>query len=84
MVEDNSPGRDGRTTSGLRVEVDYGDLFDRAARVFTPGTPVKDPSLFSGRTREKDKLRHTIQQTGYHAVLYGERGVGKTSPSPTC
>ena len=49
--------------------------------VFTPGAPISEAELFSGRIDQVGKIIDTISQRGYHAVLYGERGVGKTSLS---
>ena len=54
--------------------------FDVGA-VFTPGAPINERELFSGRLDQIGKILDTISQRGYHAVLYGERGVGKTSLS---
>ena len=59
----------------------YGNLSFEAGRVFTPGAPLNERDLFAGRSPQIDKLIDAISQTGYHAVLYGERGVGKTSLS---
>lgn len=50
-------------------------------QVFTPGAPINERDLFSGRINQVGKVIDTITQTGYHGVLYGERGVGKTSLS---
>ncbi len=50
---------------------------------FTPNTPINSRSLFAGRTREVEKLMSAIFQPGAHAVLFGERGVGKTSLAVT-
>ena len=52
-----------------------------AGAVFTPGSPISEPTLFSGRLDQISKIIDTISQRGYHAALYGERGVGKTSLS---
>ena len=52
-----------------------------AGKVFTPGSPISERALFSGRLEQIGKIIDTISKTGYHAVLYGERGVGKTSLS---
>src|SRR5205085_2290427 len=35
--------------------------------------------LFAGRARELQTLVDVVGQRGQHAVVYGERGVGKTS-----
>ena len=53
----------------------------KAGRVFTPGAPISERALFSGRISQISTIINIISQTGYHAVLYGERGVGKTSLS---
>lgn len=50
-----------------------------AGHVFTPGSPISERELFAGRLDQVRKLVDTITQRGYHAILYGERGVGKTS-----
>ena len=49
--------------------------------MFTPGAPVNEKDLFSGRIEQIGKVLSAISQRGYHGVLYGERGVGKTSLS---
>ncbi len=51
----------------------------QAGQVFTPGAPVDEKDLFAGRIEQFDKVLQAATQRGYHAVLYGERGVGKTS-----
>jgi hypothetical protein len=52
---------------------------DRLRETYTPGTPVTDPQLFSGRTKLLEELRADLGVTGVHLVLFGEQGVGKTS-----
>lgn len=47
--------------------------------VFTPGAPIDRPDLFAGRLDQVMTLFGVLSQKGQHAVLYGERGVGKTS-----
>ncbi|HWW01682.1 MAG TPA: AAA family ATPase [Candidatus Acidoferrum sp.] len=51
----------------------------RISSTFTPSTPIDKRSLFAGRTPQITKLVNAIAQRGQHAVLFGERGVGKTS-----
>lgn len=53
----------------------------QAGSVFTPGSPVNEKDLFAGRLEQFDSVLTATSQRGYHAVLYGERGVGKTSLS---
>lgn len=51
----------------------------RAAKVFMPRTPVSTRELFSGRWDQLTALADSVVQVGLHVVIYGERGVGKTS-----
>ncbi len=51
----------------------------QAGKVFLPNTAVSTHELFSGRKRQITLLLDAINQTGLHAVVFGERGVGKTS-----
>src|SRR6267142_4671650 len=46
---------------------------------FRPSAPINRYSLFAGRKREIDSIVNAVFQAGQHAILYGERGVGKTS-----
>lgn len=59
------------------------DEFDvlalQVATVFTPGSPIDERDLFAGRTQQVREVVDAINLKGHHAVLYGERGVGKTS-----
>jgi Cdc6-like AAA superfamily ATPase len=50
-----------------------------ATKVFTPATPVSESALFAGRMKELRRVIDTINQRGRHSVIFGERGVGKTS-----
>ncbi len=47
--------------------------------VFTPATPIRTNDLFAGRAAQVEKMYNTMLEPGRHGVLYGERGVGKTS-----
>lgn len=50
---------------------------------FTPGAPIDSRDLFAGREKQVQKVIGTIFQKGSHPVLFGERGVGKTSLANT-
>jgi len=50
-----------------------------AAGIFTPNAPINRKDLFAGRTEQVQSLLNAIFQRGQHAIIYGERGVGKTS-----
>ena len=47
--------------------------------VFSPTTPIKKHDLFSGRISQLEKVCDAVNEPGQHAIVYGERGVGKTS-----
>lgn len=51
----------------------------QAGQVFRPGTPIDKFSLFAGRQEQVEEIVHAINQAGQHIVIFGERGVGKTS-----
>ena len=51
----------------------------KAGQVFTPGSPVNEHALFAGRLEQMRDVLNSITQRGQHIIIYGERGVGKTS-----
>lgn len=51
----------------------------RVGGAFSPTAPVDERKLFAGRLLQVQTLLRTIAQKGQHAILFGERGVGKTS-----
>jgi hypothetical protein len=55
------------------------DLQLRAARVFQPRTPIATRDLFAGRWGQITTIADAVGQSGLHVLIYGERGVGKTS-----
>jgi Cdc6-like AAA superfamily ATPase len=57
-------------------------LYD-AMMVFSPGAPIDEADLFAGRAAQIDRMIDTVMQRGLHAILYGERGVGKSSLANT-
>lgn len=56
----------------LRLEMRIGE-------VFTPAAPIDKASLFAGRVDQLRQILDAVSQRGQHAIIYGERGVGKTS-----
>ncbi len=67
--------------STARTEDDWRALWSDVTEAFSPGAPVQERDLFAGRQPQLQKLLDTVQQRGRHAVIFGERGVGKTSIS---
>ena len=51
----------------------------QAAKVFQPRQPIATRDLFAGRWNQITTLADAVGQPGLHVVIYGERGVGKTS-----
>lgn len=47
--------------------------------VFSPTSPIKRKDFFFGRRTQLEDVVDAINEIGQHAILYGERGVGKTS-----
>jgi hypothetical protein len=54
-------------------------LWAEVTDAFSPGAPIQERDLFAGRSPEIQALTDAVRQRGRHAVLFGERGVGKTS-----
>jgi Cdc6-like AAA superfamily ATPase len=54
-------------------------LLVQCGRTFTPSTPVNQRSFFAGRLKEIRQLIDVVNSTGRHGIIYGDRGVGKTS-----
>lgn len=55
------------------------ELSLEASRVFTPAAPIDDRTLFAGRLRQVQNVIDAVNQKGQHAIIFGDRGVGKTS-----
>jgi Cdc6-like AAA superfamily ATPase len=59
-----------------------GNKFDKKIDVmsaFSPSAPIDNKSLFAGRIGQITTILSVVVQRGQHAIIYGERGVGKTS-----
>jgi hypothetical protein len=60
-------------------EADFLDRTRRVAEAFRPAAPIDRRDLFAGRGQQIADLFSIVSQPGQHAIVYGERGVGKTS-----
>jgi Cdc6-like AAA superfamily ATPase len=58
--------------------------FDTLFEVFSPSAPVDREEIFAGRADQLAALAVVSRQRGQHGVIYGERGVGKTSLARIC
>lgn len=47
--------------------------------IYTPSYPIEIRELFSGRTEQLSAVFDFLRQKGKHIIVYGDRGVGKTS-----
>lgn len=66
-------------SAATMTDDDWRALRGEAEILFTPGTAIKEQELFAGRREQIEKLAQRIRLPGSHAVIYGERGVGKSS-----
>ncbi|MFC7243695.1 AAA family ATPase [Catellatospora aurea] len=63
---------------------DFLSMVARINRVFRPSVPIDDRDLFAGRIAQLQSLVEIATTDGQHGVVYGERGVGKTSLASVC
>ena len=72
-----------RTTAGDHLDQDQRDIFGRRRvrlrNAFTPAQPVVDPEMFAGRKGILQTLIRSVEDERLHILVYGDRGVGKTS-----
>lgn len=55
------------------------ELIAKIGTVFSPAAPINRRDLFAGRIEQLQKVFDAISTRGQHAIIFGERGVGKTS-----
>lgn len=71
----NPAGRIGRRFGGVGAQ----DARALIRDAFTPSQPVNDRGMFAGRRALLEDLIVAIEDQRLHFVLYGDRGIGKTS-----
>lgn len=52
---------------------------DRLSMAFTPNRPIDLPEFLAGRIPLLRTMKDAIGTRGQHVILYGDRGIGKTS-----
>lgn len=62
---------------------DWGLAVTKARQLFNPSSPIDEARLFSGRVEQVNDLLDIVYERGAHAVIFGERGVGKSSLANT-
>jgi Cdc6-like AAA superfamily ATPase len=66
-----------------QTDADWQARIYDAIQAFSPGAPIDEFDLLAGRGPQIDRMIDTVMQRGQHAILYGERGVGKSSLANT-
>jgi len=66
-----------------KTDADWQARIYDALEAFSPGAPIDEFDLLAGRQAQIDRMIDTVMQRGLHAILYGERGVGKSSLANT-
>lgn len=51
----------------------------RAGQVFQPRTPISRRDALAGRWEQLKAINDAVSEVGLHVVIFGERGVGKSS-----
>lgn len=55
------------------------EKFSHINQIFTPSAPIDSLEYFVGRDNEIRKIQQAVIERGQHAVMFGGRGIGKTS-----
>ncbi len=63
----------------MTEQVDQIALMAKTSEVFSPAAPINRRDLFAGRISQLQRVFDAVSSRGQHAVIFGERGVGKTS-----
>lgn len=60
-------------------DFEWGGLRSEVFDVFTPGQQINELSMFAGRRDVIRRLQDISNERGRNAIIFGEKGVGKTS-----
>jgi len=63
------------------LETDWKALRSEVLETFTPGPAINEVAQFAGRKATIQRLQDIAIERARHAIIFGERGVGKTSLS---
>jgi Cdc6-like AAA superfamily ATPase len=61
------------------MEINWNQKNELLSKVYSPTSPINTEDFFFGRRKHLDKIHQAIIEKGQHIIIYGERGVGKTS-----
>ncbi|MEM6551448.1 MAG: ATP-binding protein [Planctomycetota bacterium] len=59
--------------------MDNNERLATISQAFSPNTPINSRDLFCGRLDQLNRILAICAEAGTHCVMFGERGVGKTS-----
>lgn len=76
-INSNKSKPSNKSKSSKKEDWRYLDF--EARQLFSPAAPINAADLFAGRREEIKRFIAAIAERGRHVILYGERGVGKTS-----
>ncbi len=62
---------------------EFGVAINATRQLFNPSAPIDEDRLFAGRLEQVNDLLDIVYERGAHAVIFGERGVGKSSLANT-
>ena len=84
MIDDETPD----LFNDYQENPEWGDQDWGLARantnsLFNPSRPINEQRHFAGRISEVQDLLDIVFEGGAHAIIYGERGVGKSSLANT-
>lgn len=65
--------------TGFLSDAERSERLQALTKSFRPAAPITTERLFAGRTRQLVAVNDLCQDLGRHGVIFGERGVGKTS-----
>jgi hypothetical protein len=65
----------------MRTKIDWKTLRNEVLETFTPGPAINEVAQFAGRKATIQRLQDIAVERARHAIIFGERGVGKTSLS---
>ena len=65
--------------ASIKDRHEAGELSIAVGKVFQPRAPISTRELFAGRWEQCTAIVDAVNQKGLHVVIFGERGVGKTS-----
>ena len=79
-MSDNTEMFPGTPLAGSEwIEKDWNLAYARAVQLFEPTSPIDQNRFFAGRIPQAVALLDSVYQKGAHSIIFGERGVGKSS-----